>query len=274
MIKAHPVKQGFKTRMSYGEINEVMDMPNLIEVQTSSYNRFLTRGLKEVLLDMGEIKNFNGTLTLRFDSHSFVVDENGEFATKYTIKECKERDATYAVPYKVKAILENSETGEISENEIYMGEMPLMTPNGTFIINGAERVIISQLVRSPGVYYEQSKDKTGHDLFNATVIPNRGGWLEYETDHNDVFYVKIDKNKKIHITTFIKALNYVYNNINSEKSPDLQRNIGVIYKDNDISDDAHLSDFFGNDTRIIATINDETNKKSSKDRKDTALMYE
>ncbi len=270
MIKAHPVKQGFKTRMSYGEINEVMDMPNLIEVQTSSYERFLNKGLKEILLDMGEIKDYSGKLTLKFTDYSFEKNEDGTYKTKYTVKQCKERDATYAVPYKVKAILENANTGEISENDIYMGEMPLMTPSGTFVINGAERVIISQLVRSPGVYYGRTKDKTGHDLFSATVIPNRGGWLEYETDHNDVFYVKIDKNKKIHITTFIKALNYVYNNINSEKTPDIQNDIGIIYKVNNISDDAGLSEFFGSDPRITATLADEASKSGNKDRKETA----
>ena len=167
--------------MSFGRINEVMEMPNLIEVQKNSYKWFLDVGLSEVFRDIGEITDYSGNLVLTF------VDYRMDDPPKYTVKECKERDATYAAPLRVTARLLNKETGEIKESEVYMGDFPIMTESGTFVINGAERVIISQLVRSPGMYYEMSRDKTGKKLFTTTVIPNRGAWLEYESDQNDLF---------------------------------------------------------------------------------------
>ena len=200
MVKVKPVQLGNNTRMSFGRINEVMEMPNLIEVQKNSYQWFLNEGLKEVFRDIAEITDYTGNLVLDFVGYR--MDDQ----PKYTVAECKERDATYAAPMRVRARLINKETGEIKENEVYMGDFPLMTDSGTFVINGAERVIVSQLVRSPGVYYGMSHDKTGKKLFTSTIIPNRGAWLEYETDMNDVFYVRIDKNRKIPITSLIRAL--------------------------------------------------------------------
>mgnify|MGYP003755149517 FL=1 len=208
--------------MSFGRINEVMEMPNLIEVQKNSYKWFLDVGLSEVFRDIGEITDYSGNLVLTF------VDYRMDDPPKYTVKECKERDATYAAPLRVTARLLNKETGEIKESEVYMGDFPIMTESGTFVINGAERVIISQLVRSPGMYYEMSRDKTGKKLFTTTVIPNRGAWLEYESDQNDLFYVRIDKNRKIYITTFIRALG--------------------------LSSNAEIDEFFGYDERIKATL--------------------
>ena len=190
MVKVKPVQLGNNARMSFGRINEVMEMPNLIEVQKNSYQWFLNEGLKEVFRDIAEITDYTGNLVLDFVGYR--MDDQ----PKYTVAECKERDATYAAPMRVRARLINKETGEIKENEVYMGDFPLMTDSGTFVINGAERVIVSQLVRSPGVYYGMSHDKTGKKLFTSTIIPNRGAWLEYETDQNDVFYVRIDKTAK------------------------------------------------------------------------------
>ena len=200
MVNVKDVKLGKNIRKSFAKINEVLEMPNLIEVQKKSYQWFLDEGLKEVFRDVATITDYNGNLELNFVD--FKLDET----PKYTIAECKERDTTYATALRVTARLNNTETGEIKESEVYMGDFPLMTPSGTFVINGAERVIVSQLVRSPGVYYGFDKDKTGKDLFKATVIPNRGAWLEYEMDSNDVVYVRIDKNRKIPLTTFIRAL--------------------------------------------------------------------
>ncbi|MCI5556573.1 DNA-directed RNA polymerase subunit beta, partial [bacterium] len=200
MVKVKPVQNGRTTRMSFSRINEVIGMPNLIEIQKNSYNWFLNEGLREVLHDIGAIEDYTGNLSLEF------VDYRLDKHPKYTIKECKERDATYAAPLYVTARLLNKETGEVKEQEIFMGDFPLMTDSGTFISNGAERVIVSQLVRSPGVFYGSSKDRTGKDLFTATMNPNRGAWLEYETDSSDVFYVRIDKNRKLPITTFLRAL--------------------------------------------------------------------
>jgi len=203
-------------------------MPNLIEVQKNSYKWFLEEGLKEVFKDMSEISDYQGNLVLDF------IDYRLDEKPKYTIEECKERDATYAAPLRVRASLLNKETGEVKEQDIFMGDFPVMTPSGTFIINGAERVIVSQLVRSPGVYYGVSRDKAGKELFSTTVIPNRGAWLEYETDSNDVFYVRIDKNRKLPVTTFIRALG--------------------------LSSDVQILEFFGEDARIQATIEkDSTN---------------
>ena len=200
MVKVKPVQNGRTTRMSFSRINEVIDMPNLIEIQKNSYNWFLQEGLHEVFHDIAAIEDYTGNLVLEFIDYR--LDKN----PKYTIKECKERDATYAAPLYVTARLLNKQTGEVKEQEIFMGDFPLMTDSGTFISNGAERAIVSQLVRSPGVFYGSSKDRTGKDLFTATMNPNRGAWLEYETDSQDVFYVRIDKNRKLPVTTLIRAL--------------------------------------------------------------------
>lgn len=200
MVNVKDVQLGTTTRKSFAKINEVMKMPNLIEVQKSSYRWFLEEGLKEVFKDIGEISDYTGNLVLDFVD--FSIDDE----PKYSIAQCKARDTTYARPLKVRARLVNKETGEIKENTIFMGDLPWMTDAGTFVINGAERCIVSQLVRSPGVYYNMDHDKTGKELFTNTVIPNRGAWLEYETDANDLFYVRIDKNRKIYITTFLRAL--------------------------------------------------------------------
>ena len=199
-MNVRDVQLGKNVRKSFAKINEVLDMPNLIEVQKKSYQWFLDEGLREVFHDVASIKDYNETLELSF------IDYRIDPEPKYSIAECKERDTTYAAPLRVTARLNNLETGEIKDSEVYMGDFPLMTPSGTFVINGAERVIVSQLVRSPGVYYAVERDKTGKELFKSTVIPNRGAWLEYEMDSNDVVYVRIDKNRKIPITTFIRAI--------------------------------------------------------------------
>ncbi|MBQ4156399.1 MAG: DNA-directed RNA polymerase subunit beta, partial [Clostridia bacterium] len=205
MVNVKPVKLGKNTRMSFQKINEVLEMPNLIEVQKNSYQWFLDEGLKEVFKDVASITDHNDTLVLSF------IDYRIDDEPKYSIAECKERDTTYAAPLRVRAQLLNKETGEIKESEVYMGDFPLMTDSGTFIINGAERVIVSQLVRSPGVYYALDMDKTGKELFNSTIIPNRGAWIEYETDHNDIMYVRIDKNRKLPMTTFARCLGLATN---------------------------------------------------------------
>ena len=200
MVKVKPVQNGRTTRMSFSHINEVIGMPNLIEIQKNSYNWFLEEGLHEVFHDIAAIEDYTGNLVLEFVDYR--LDKN----PKYSIKECKERDATYAAPLYVTARLFNKQTGEVKEQEIFMGDFPLMTDAGTFISNGAERAIVSQLVRSPGVFYGSSKDRTGKDLFTATMNPNRGAWLEYETDSSDVYYVRIDKNRKLPVTTLLRAL--------------------------------------------------------------------
>ena len=200
MVKVKPVQNGRTTRMSFSRINEVIGMPNLIEIQKNSYNWFLEEGLHEVFHDIAAIEDYTGNLVLEFVDYR--LDKN----PKYSIKECKERDATYAAPLYVTARLLNKQTGEVQEQEIFMGDFPLMTDAGTFISNGAERAIVSQLVRSPGVFYGSSKDRTGKDLFTATMNPNRGAWLEYETDSSDVYYVRIDKNRKLPVTTLLRAL--------------------------------------------------------------------
>ncbi len=199
--RIHPVKVGNGVRMSYARQQEVLEMPNLIEVQTNSYQWFLDEGLKEVFRDISPISDFGGHLSLEFVDFELCREEK-----KYDIDQCRERDTTYAAPLKVRVRLHNKETEEIKEHEIFMGDLPLMTATGTFIINGAERVIVSQLVRSPGIYYEIGHDKVGKELFSATVIPNRGAWLEYETDSNDVFSVRVDRNRKVPITVFLRAL--------------------------------------------------------------------
>ena len=235
MVNVKPIQLGKTTRMSFSKINEVIDMPNLIGIQKDSYEWFLNDGIKEVFRDVSPITDANGRYELSFISHRL------DNKTKYTIEECKERDATYAVPIRVTARLLNKETGEFMDNEIYMGDLPLMTDSGTFVINGSERVVVSQLVRSPGVYYGFEHDKTGKKLFKATVIPNRGAWLEYEMDANDVFYVRIDKNRKIPVTTFLRSIG--------------------------LSTNGELTGKFGEDPRITCTI-----EKDSTQNKEEALL--
>ena len=200
-FRMRPIKSGKSTRMSYSNKREVLDMPNLIGIQVNSYKWFLTEGLTEAFRDISPIVDFAGKLSLEFVSHQLCEED-----VKYTIEECKERDATYAAPLKVNVRLRNNETGEINQHEIFMGDLPLMTETGTFVINGAERVIVSQLVRSPGIYYAMEHDKTGRPLYSCTVIPNRGAWLEYETDANDVFWVRVDRNRKVPITVLLRSL--------------------------------------------------------------------
>ena len=231
MVNVKPVHLGKNLRMSFSRIDEVLDMPNLIEVQKNSYKWFLEEGLKEVFKDVSGITDYTGNLVLDFVDYNLDVDK-----PNYSVNECKERDATYAAALRVTARLLNKESGEIKESEVFMGDFPLMTDSGTFVINGAERVIVSQLVRSPGVYYKMEYDKTGKELFSATVIPNRGAWLEYENDANDVFYVRIDKNRKIPITVFIRALG--------------------------LGSDSEIIEYFGEDERILATIEKDSCKNT------------
>ena len=230
MVKTTDVKVGTKTRKSYGKIQEVMQMPNLIQVQKDSYKWFLEKGLKEALKDMAEITDYSGNLVLTF------VDYRMDDKPKYSVKECKEREATYAAPMRLTARLYNKETGEVKDSEVYMGEFPLMTDSGTFIINGAERAIVSQLVRSPGVYFGMTHNVTGKKLYTSTIIPGRGAWLEYETDQNDLFYVRIDKNRKIPITTLIRILG--------------------------CSTNADIREYFGADDRIEATLEKDNTKNA------------
>ncbi|NLG53099.1 MAG: DNA-directed RNA polymerase subunit beta [Clostridiales bacterium] len=225
------VQYGKTTRRSFSRIEELLEMPNLIEIQKNSYRWFLETGLREVFNDVDVITDYSGNLELSF------VDYVIEDSPKYSVAECKERDATYAAPLKVKVRLRNKETEEIKEQEIFMGDFPIMTPTGTFIINGAERVIVSQIVRSPGIYYEAKMDKTGSALYSATVIPYRGAWLEYETDLSDVFYIRIDKNRKLPITTFIRALG--------------------------LSSDTQIKEMFGEDERVVATLEKDTAKDTN-----------
>ena len=201
--RIHPVKSGKSMRMSYSRQKEVLDMPNFIEIQKDSYQWFLKEGLKEVFDDISPIEDYSNHLSLEFVDFQLCVED-----AKYSIEECKERDATYAAPLKVKVRLHNKETGDITEHAIFMGDLPLMTETGTFVVNGAERVIVSQLVRSPGIYYGIGHDKVGKKLYSSTVIPNRGAWLEYETDSNDIFYVRVDRTRKVPVTVLIRALGY------------------------------------------------------------------
>ena len=200
MVKVKPIKIGKTTRMSFSKIEEVIEMPNLIEIQKKSYQWFIKHGLREVFDDSSTIVDNSKKLVLEFIGYRF------DDVPKYDIMECKERDASYAVPLRVKVRLRNLETGYTKEQEIFIGEFPLMTPSGTFIISGAERVVVSQLVRSPGVYYSKEFDKSGKLKFFGTMIPNRGTWIEFETDVNDVFYVRIDKSRRIPLTILIRAL--------------------------------------------------------------------
>ena len=194
-----PVEFGRRTRMSYSKINEVAEMPNLIQIQTESYEWFITEGLKEVFEDISPIKDYADNLVLEF------IDFSLNEPPKYEQEECKERDVTYASPLKVKVRLVNKETGEVKEQEVFMGDFPLMTEKGTFIYNGAERVVVTQLVRSPGPYYNVSTDKSNNKLFSTTVIPNRGAWLEYETDSNEIISVRVDRTRKQPATTLLRA---------------------------------------------------------------------
>ena len=228
MVNVKPVKFGKTERMSFAKIDEVIEMPNLIEIQKNSYQWFLNEGLKEVFRDVSAVEDYTGNLVLEF------IDYRLDKEPKYSVTECKARDATYAAPLRVTARLLNKETGEIKEQEIFMGDFPLMTDGGTFVINGAERVIVSQLVRSPGVYFADSYDKSGKKLYTATLNPNRGAWLEYETDSSDVFYVRIDKNRKIPVTALIRALG--------------------------LGSDEQILDFFGEEDLIKATIEKDTTK--------------
>ena len=225
--RIRPVKSGKSFRMSYSRQKEVLEMPNLIEVQKDSYQWFLDEGLKEVLEDISPIEDYSGKLSLEFVDFTLCEDD-----VKYSIEECKERDATYAAPLKVRVRLYNKENDEINEHEIFMGDLPIMTETGTFVINGAERVIVSQLVRSPGIYYAISHDKLGKRLFSCTVIPNRGAWLEYETDSNDIFYVRVDRTRKVPITVLIRALGFGTN--------------------------AEIIDLFGEEPKILASLTKDT----------------
>lgn len=227
--RIRPITTGKSMRMSYQRQKEVLEMPNLIEVQKDSYNWFLTEGLKEVFDDISPIADYSDKLSLEFVDFTLCEDE-----VKYSIEECKERDSTYAAPLKVKVRLYNKENDEINEHEIFMGDLPLMTATGTFVINGAERVIVSQLVRSPGIYYAIAHDKVGKTLYSATVIPNRGAWLEYETDSNDVFYVRVDRTRKVPITVLIRALG--------------------------VSTNAEIIELFGEEPKILASFTKDTSE--------------
>jgi DNA-directed RNA polymerase subunit beta len=231
-----PIKLGNNTRMTFSKINEVIDMPNLIEIQKESYKRFIEEGLKEVFRDMSAITDYSGNLQLSF------VDYRLDDKPKYDVAECKARDTTYAAPLRVTARLVNNETGEIKESEVSMGDFPLMTESGTFIINGAERAIVSQIVRSPGVYFaEKTDEKTGKRLFSSTIIPNRGAWLEYETSVSDVLYVRIDKNRKLPITTFVRAL-------------------GAFISNSGVATNEQIRQLFGEDERLFATLDVDDTK--------------
>ncbi len=258
MVNVKPVQLGKNTRMSFAHINEVLEMPNLIEVQVNSYKWFLNQGLKEVFSDISAITDYTGNLVLDF------VDYRLDETPKYSVTECKVRDVTYDAPLHVRARLLNKETGEVNEQEIYMGNFPLMTESGTFIINGAERVIVSQLVRSPGVYYDDAFDKTGKKLFKSTVIPNRGAWLEYETDSSDIFYVRIDKNRKIPVTAFIRALLRVRDDVTLEQ---VSENYKCALTDN-MGTDADVLDIFGDQDTIVTTLQSKDTTKNG----DEALL--
>ena len=234
----HPVKMGKKTRMSYSRIDEVLDMPNLIEVQKRSYKWFLEEGLREVFNDISPITDYTENLVLEF------VDYKLGDNPKYSVEECKERDVTYSAPLKVQVRLINRETGEVKEQEVFMGDFPLMTEQGTFIINGAERVIVSQVVRSPGVYYSDAIDKTGKKLFAATIIPNRGAWLEYETDSNEIIYVRVDRTRKLPITVLLRALGYGSDSQIRELMGEDERLLKTLDKDNATSYEEGLLEIY------------------------------
>ena len=226
-----PIKVGRKERMTFAKINEVCEMPNLIQIQTDSYKWFIEEGLREVFEDISPIKDYADNLVLEFIDYSLTD------APKYEQEECKERDVTYAAPLKVKVRLINKETGEVKEQEVFMGDFPLMTEKGTFIYNGAERVVVTQLVRSPGPYYDVTYDKSNNKLFSTTIIPNRGAWLEYETDSNEIISVRVDRTRKQPVTTLLRALGF--------------------------GSDQEILDIFGDDPRLKKTL-----------EKDTASTYE
>ena len=234
----HPVKIGNRVRMSYSKIDEVLDLPDLIEVQKTSYEWFLNEGLKEVFDDISPIEDYTGNLILEFVDHSLYGEP------KFSEVECKERDATYSVPLKLKVRLINKETGEIKEQETFMGDFPLMTDRGTFIINGAERVIVSQLVRSPGVYYNMERDKVGKELYQATVIPNRGAWLEYETDSNDIIYVRVDRTRKLPATVLVRAMGLSSNSQIIETLGETEQLLKTLEKDNTANSDEALIEIY------------------------------
>ena len=221
-----PIKVGRKERMTYAKINEVCEMPNLIQIQTDSYNWFIEEGLSEVFEDISPIKDYADNLVLEFIDYSLTD------APKYEQEECKERDVTYAAPLKVRVRLINKETGEVKEQEVFMGDFPLMTEQGTFIYNGAERVIVTQLVRSPGPYYDVTYDKSNNKLFSTTIIPNRGAWLEYETDSNEIISVRVDRTRKQPVTTLLRALGF--------------------------GSDQEILDIFGDDPRLKKTLEKDT----------------
>ena len=225
--RLRPVKNGKSLRMSFSRQKEVLEMPNLIEIQKNSYDWFLTEGLREVFDDISPIEDFSNHLSLEFVDFQLCRNDR-----KYSIEECKERDATYAAPLKVKVRLHNKETGEMTEHEIFIGDLPIMTETGTFVINGAERVIVSQLVRSPGIYYGIDHDKLGKELYSSTVIPNRGAWLEYETDSNDIFYVRVDRTRKVPVTVLVRALG--------------------------IGTNAEINELFGEEPKILASYEKDT----------------
>ena len=225
--RLRPVKNGKSLRMSFSRQKEVLEMPNLLEIQKNSYDWFLTEGLREVFDDISPIEDFSNHLSLEFVDFQLCRNDR-----KYSIEECKERDATYAAPLKVKVRLHNKETGEMTEHEIFIGDLPIMTETGTFVINGAERVIVSQLVRSPGIYYGIDHDKLGKELYSSTVIPNRGAWLEYETDSNDIFYVRVDRTRKVPVTVLVRALG--------------------------IGTNAEINELFGEEPKILASYEKDT----------------
>ncbi|MEL7649777.1 MAG: DNA-directed RNA polymerase subunit beta [Sedimentibacter sp.] len=234
----HPVKIGNRVRMSYSKINEVLELPDLIEVQKKSYEWFLNEGLKEVFDDISPIEDYTGNLILEFVDHSLYGEP------KFSQVECKERDSTYSVPLKLKVRLINKETGEIKEQEAFMGEFPLMTEKGTFIINGAERVIVSQLVRSPGVYFNMNRDKVGKELYEATLIPNRGAWLEYETDSNDIIYVRVDRTRKLPATVLVRAMGLSSNSQIIETLGETEQLLKTLEKDNTANSEEALIEIY------------------------------
>ena len=238
MLMTHPQKCGTATRYSFAKNDEPLELPNLIEIQKNSFEWFLNEGLVEVLRDVSPIVDFSGNLLIDF------VDYTVEKTPKYSIEECKERDVNYAAPLRVTVRLTNKLTGEIKEQEIFMGDFPLMTENGTFLINGAERVIVSQIVRSPGIYYQKSQEKSDKATFATTVIPYRGAWLEYETDQNDIFYVRIDKNRKMPVTILVRALG--------------------------VSTDAELKEMFGEDAMLLLTMDKDMITATAENNNTTA----
>jgi len=234
----HPVQVGNRTRMSYSRIDEVLDIPNLIEVQKNSYEWFLKEGLKEVFEEVSPITDYTGNLVLEF------VDYRLENNPKYSVQECKDRDMNYSAPLRVRVRLINKETGEVKEQEVFMGDFPLMTERGTFIINGAERVVVSQLVRSPGVYYSEQTDKSGKKMYSTTIIPNRGAWLEYETDSSDVIYVRIDRTRKLPVTILLRALGYGTDSQLKEALGEDQQLLNTLEKDNTKTEEEALLEIY------------------------------